>query len=324
MNGDLAEFLFKVSQGEPIGIFGKTGHGKTTFCKVLTLDILLSSPDAKVYYIDTEGGARDLTEIVKRLEEVERIPSRNFHYLRAMTNDQVIKYIAKIGKSVEGGGSHVIIIDSISMPCLIQWARSRKYDERIITMLELVNAISRLKEICERNRERSLPVLVLHPVSEIAISRELQRVAKKLSETAGLGKKVSVDSLPDEIVLQYQRPAGGKALHLIKELWLMNKECSGTLASLVEQDILGDEEEQYITERLSKVLRESARSSLSEHMRDIKLAKFRVRSSRSRVFPDMEPLVDIYVVTDHLGNTYYMYRTLKKMETTRREIRLLT
>ena len=317
----LIQFFEKVSEGEPVALFGKTGHGKTTLCKTLAYEALAS--DYYVVYIDTEGGAKDLEELTK-----EKVYEKILSYHRVTTNDQLIKVLNKVKSKINEYRKVLLIIDSVSMPALVQWARSRRYDERGVAVLEKINAVSHVKELAESAKADVVPVLVLHPVSEMTVSRELQQVARKLAElqgSEGRRQRISIDQLPEEIILQYQRPTGGKSLHMIKEIWLSKKECSGNLESLENQRLLSDDEVTFLLEKVKKLVeRESEHvKELDQVKKALKLSKFRVYAWRSRIYPDVEPLIDFYVI-DVLGQPVATYRILTEPRTvTRARLRVV-
>jgi len=308
----LIDFFEKVCEGEPIALFGKTGHGKTTLCKTLAYEALREG--CHVIYVDTEGGAKDLADLAR-----EEIYEKYLSYYRVTTNDQLIKVLNKVKSKLNELKTSrcVLIIDSVSMPALVQWARSRRYDERGVAVLEKINAVSHVKELAESTKAEVIPVLVLHPVSDMTVSRELQQVARKLAELQGgegRRQRISIDQLPEEIILQYQRPTGGKSLHMIKEIWLVKKECSGVIENLNNQRLLDDDEVNFLYQKLKDVFKEEKKEVDTESVKKLKMSKFRVYAWRSRIYPDVEPLIDFYVV-DVLGQPVATYRILAEPRT---------
>jgi len=275
-----------------------------------------------VIYIDTEGGARDIATLTK-----EDPYSKYVLYKRLTTNDQLIRFLQRLkeelGKYASKREKVLLIIDSISAPALAQWARSKRYDERGIVSLEKIDAVTRVLELVdyyEKKEEKKIklvPVLVLHPLSEMSVQRQLQQVARKLAELQGLDtrrQKISVDDLPEEIRLMYQRPTGGKALHYIKEIWLSRLEASGTIEQLEAQRLLGDDEVNLLLQKItgfvkSLSLDDETKARLLNEARKVHVTKFRIYAWGSRAYPPAEPLIDLYLL-DMLDQHLTTYRIL--------------
>ena len=319
----MVKFVEKVADGHLVALFVQTRHGKTTFCRTLTYEALTKYRDKYfVVYVDTEGAASDI-EMLQRNE----LFKDSVLYTRITTNDKLIKFLQKLKeewKKRPPASKILLIIDSISAPALAQWARSKRYDERGIVSLEKIDAVTRVVELVESVKQADVtPVIVLHPLSEMSVQRQLQQVARKIAEQLGIDlrrQKFTPDQLPEEIILQYQRPVGGKALHYIKEIWLSRLEASGTIEQLEQMKMLSDEEVNFILRKVKEYVeslktstraeeeKEKAESLLNE-AKKLKVAKFRIYAWGSRVYPSAEPLVDLYLL-DLLDTHLTTYRIL--------------
>jgi len=213
----------------------------------------------------------------------------------------------------------ILIIDSVSMPAFVDFAMSRRYDERMIAVLEQTRAIAELKKFVEAfmkakgEKGKLIPIVVLHPVSRATVARELQQLARKLSEAAMAERsarapakpvQIRVEDIPEELQLQYWRPVGGKSLHMLKEIWLARREASGPIELLEKNKLLTDEEINYIRNKLSEILDRLAQDpnlrdtaeTLKRELLMLNLTKFSIYASRSRIYPPSEKLVDMYLV----------------------------
>lgn len=325
----LIELLRKASSGMPIAIFGDTGAGKTTFCKTVTLEALRQE-DFGVVYIDTEGNAVDLLHLKKVAERgrgLATVIGGRLSYYAVTSNDDLCKLFKKLRVQLAKSGNEpalqksnlVLIVDSVSMPAFVDFAMSRRYDERMIAVIEQTRAIAELKKFIERffqvrgEKSTLIPIVVLHPVSRATVTRELQQLARKLAEAAVAEQparapakpvRVNIEDIPEEIQLQYWRPVGGKSLHMLKEIWLARKEISGTISLLEEKGLLTGDEVSFIVDKLKKLL-EAVKETEPQHkeaeriLRDIRsltVTKFSIYAARSRVYPPAERLVDMYMV----------------------------
>lgn len=337
----LISLVEQAGQRGIVAIFGKTGAGKTTFCKALTLEA--ARADYHVIYIDTEDNATDLSiyspEQKKSRTGVspEDLLAEKISYYSVESNDELVSLLDKLRMRITKqppSRKILLIVDSIAMPSLVQWAESRRYDERGIAALEQIRAVARVKKFVKKlstSGYTATAVLVLHPVSDMTITRELQQVARKLAEQEAVAAemsggsrsrravpRISIDSLPEEIILQHSRPSGGKSLHAIKEIWLSRKEASGTIELLENNKMLDPDEVDFIYKKLAEIFRagrksrEGEESFSKEDMKKLKMSKFRIYAWRSRLYPDIEPLVDMYIV-DLLGEPVVLYRVLAQV-----------